>query len=170
MNEIKYVTGDATRPEGDGNRIIAHICNDYGGWGAGFVLALSKRDPTPEAAYRDWHSGQAVYPLPFGLGKVQVVGFTDEAGLYVANMVAQKGDKCSLVWLAVCLNKLSIIAKKMRPWATVHMPRVGTGLGGETWEHVEVLVRQFLVNHSVPVTVYDLPVVARGGRDIPSNI
>ncbi|RYD76612.1 MAG: Appr-1-p processing protein, partial [Verrucomicrobiaceae bacterium] len=40
---IHYVTGDATRPEGDGARVICHVCNDIGGWGRGFVTALSKR-------------------------------------------------------------------------------------------------------------------------------
>ena len=43
MPGIRYVTGDATRPEGEGPKIIVHICNDIGAWGRGFVLALSKR-------------------------------------------------------------------------------------------------------------------------------
>lgn len=43
MVGIHYVTGDATEPIGEGEKIIAHICNDQGGWGAGFVLALSKK-------------------------------------------------------------------------------------------------------------------------------
>ena len=46
---IQYRTGDATRPEGDGPKIIAHICNDVGAWGKGFVLALSKRWNTPRS-------------------------------------------------------------------------------------------------------------------------
>jgi hypothetical protein len=83
MAKIKYVIGDATRPEGTGNRIIAHVCNDYGGWGAGFVLALSKRDAMPEMAYRAWfnsHEGGGyvnsyVPKFPFALGKVQMVPF-----------------------------------------------------------------------------------------------
>ena len=40
---IQFITGDATAPIGKGNRIIAHVCNDIGAWGAGFVLAISKR-------------------------------------------------------------------------------------------------------------------------------
>ncbi len=43
MTEIRYVTGDATRPVGDGDKIIVHVCNDIGGLGRGFVAALSKR-------------------------------------------------------------------------------------------------------------------------------
>ncbi|MFJ6385555.1 hypothetical protein ACIQI7_36810, partial [Kitasatospora sp. NPDC092039] len=52
MGEITYVRGDATTPQGKGVKVIAHVCNDLGGWGKGFVLALSRRWPEPEAAYR----------------------------------------------------------------------------------------------------------------------
>jgi len=41
--EINYVKGDATNPASIGNKIIAHVCNDIGGWGKGFVMAISKR-------------------------------------------------------------------------------------------------------------------------------
>ena len=41
-SNIKYVVGDATAPQGESKKIICHICNDLGAWGAGFVLALSK--------------------------------------------------------------------------------------------------------------------------------
>src|SRR5262245_8320884 len=39
MTAITYVKGDATSPQADGNKIIAHVCNDVGKWGKGFVLA-----------------------------------------------------------------------------------------------------------------------------------
>ncbi|TGN76338.1 hypothetical protein E5083_14125 [Streptomyces bauhiniae] len=48
--EIVYIRGDATAPCAEGARVIAHVCNDIGGWGRGFVSALSKRWPEPEAA------------------------------------------------------------------------------------------------------------------------
>jgi hypothetical protein len=51
MNAIDYRTGDATDPVGEGARIICHVCNDIGGWGRGFVVALSKRWPEPEAQW-----------------------------------------------------------------------------------------------------------------------
>ena len=54
MARITYLQGDATQPQSKGNRIIAHVCNDLGGWGKGFVLAISKRWPEPEAEYRLW--------------------------------------------------------------------------------------------------------------------
>ena len=39
MSEIVYVRGDATVPSVKGVKVIAHVCNDIGGWGKGFVLA-----------------------------------------------------------------------------------------------------------------------------------
>jgi len=50
MGEINYVRGDATVPSVKGVKVIAHVCNDSGGWGKGFVLALSRRWPEPEEA------------------------------------------------------------------------------------------------------------------------
>ena len=40
---IRYVEGDATRPLGNDPCIVVHICNDFGAWGRGFVLAISGR-------------------------------------------------------------------------------------------------------------------------------
>lgn len=52
---IEYLRGDATVPcKSDGIRIIAHICNDCGGWGSGFVVAISRRWSEPESQYRKW--------------------------------------------------------------------------------------------------------------------
>lgn len=47
--EINYTTGDATQPTGAGPKIIVHICNDIGGWGRGFVVAISNRWSTPSS-------------------------------------------------------------------------------------------------------------------------
>lgn len=68
---ITYVRGDATAPQGKGVKVIAHVCNDLGGWGKGFVVALSDRWREPEAAYRRWHRERA--SNDFGLGAVQLV-------------------------------------------------------------------------------------------------
>src|ERR1051326_5693046 len=83
--EIKYVDGDATKPIGAGPKLIAHVCNDIGGWGRGFVLASSQRWPEPERRYREWHRGAE--PHPFELGEVQFVEVGAE--LWVANIIGQ---------------------------------------------------------------------------------
>ncbi len=67
---INYVKGDATSPIGDGVKLIVHVCNDIGAWGAGFVLALSKKWITPEKQYKripptNVNSAMySMYPLP----------------------------------------------------------------------------------------------------------
>ena len=65
---IRYIKGDATCPQAAGVKVIAHVCNDRGGWGRGFVLALSKRWEEPERAYREWSKEKN-----FNLGAIQLV-------------------------------------------------------------------------------------------------
>ncbi len=62
-NDIQYIKGDATKPISDGNKIIVHICNDIGGWGKGFVMAITKRWTEPENKYRGWFKSQDNFSL-----------------------------------------------------------------------------------------------------------
>jgi hypothetical protein len=41
--------------------------------------------------------------------------------------------------------------------ATVHMPRIGSGEAGGSWDIVSELVEDALCNRGIQVTVYDLP-------------
>ena len=43
MISLSFIKGDATSPQAKGRKIIAHICNDLGKWGKGFVMAVSAR-------------------------------------------------------------------------------------------------------------------------------
>lgn len=157
MTGIRYLTGDATSPQAKGPKIIAHVCNNRGGWGKGFVLAISKRWPEPEAAYRRWHRERA--HNDFALGATQLVQVAPD--LWVANMVGQHGLKTSrssgppIRYDAVrqCLHALAAHAARLS--AGVHMPRIGTGLAGGRWDRVEPLVVSELTSHDIPVTVYD---------------
>ncbi|MEU3606377.1 macro domain-containing protein [Streptomyces sp. NPDC035033] len=157
MTEIEYVRGDATAPRGKGVRIIAHVCNDLGGWGKGFVTAVSRRWPEPEAAYRRWHRERA--SNDFGLGAAQFVQVAPY--LWVANLVGQRGIRTGrstgvpVRYEAIdrALGRLADRAVELR--ASVHMPRIGCGLAGGRWERVEPLVRERLTERGIPVTVYD---------------
>src|SRR4051794_4293408 len=156
MATITYVKGDATRPQAKGNKVIAHFCNDLGGWGKGFVLAISKRWPGPEAAYRAWHKDRS--KNDFGLGAIQVVQV--EPYIWVANMVAQRGMRTGangppIRYEAVraCLKKLAIEADRLG--ASIHMPRIGCGLAGGRWEEIEPIILDVLVSQGTEVTVYD---------------
>lgn len=71
MKKIIYLKGDATKPEGLGTRIIAHICNDVGLWGKGFVLAVSKRSKLPEIEFKEWFKYRK--SNNFKLGEIQLI-------------------------------------------------------------------------------------------------
>lgn len=158
-SKVHYLQGDATKPvdvPGYDNKIIAHICNDLGGWGAGFVLALSKMSKRPENFYRSSYAAKN----NAGLGCVQFVPLTEYDGITVANMVAQHGYKnkdnpVPLVYEALreCLSKVKKFAIKNN--ATVHMPKIGCGLAGGDWGKIEQIIIQELCNYGVPVYVYE---------------
>ncbi|GAA2258020.1 macro domain-containing protein [Streptomyces atrovirens] len=156
MSGITYVRGDATVPSVKGVKVIAHVCNDIGGWGKGFVLAVSRRWPEPEAAYRAWHRDRATND--FGLGAVQLVQV--DRYVWVANMIGQRGVRTGSKGVPVryeaidtALGRLADRATELN--ASVHMPRIGCGLAGGKWSRVEPLITERLVRHGIPVTVYD---------------
>lgn len=155
---VAYVKGDATKPAGDGPKIIAHICNDEGAWGAGFVLAVDKLSPRPKAFYKDeyeFYTNNGFTFMPLGMIDVVPVG----RNTYVCNMVAQHRtirnvDKpICYKSLEACLTKLAGYA--VAESATVHMPRIGCGLAGGDWSVVESIINRTLTLRDVDVTVYD---------------
>lgn len=157
---IHYVTGDATQPTGAGHKIVCHVCNDIGAWGAGFVVALSKRWKLPEQRYRDWHAGGSG-DGPFELGEVQFVAV--DPSTTVANMIGQRGIRrgskgvppVRYEAIRTALGKVAAFA--VTNSASVHMPRIGVGLGGGDWNAIEAIVEDELCSRLVSVTVYDLP-------------
>ena len=148
-SNIKYVVGDATAPQGEDRKIICHICNDLGAWGAGFVLALSKKWRYPE----DYYRARQTYPL----GDVDILSV--ESDVFVANMIAQHGIRPDSKGvppvrydaLKQALSKVNVVAEQIG--ATLHMPRIGCGLAGGEWEEVEKVINEVV---TVNVVVYDL--------------
>lgn len=171
---IRYVRGDATLPRGRGPRVIAHVVNDLGAWGKGFVLAVSKRWEEPEAEYRAWHRERS-HPEVIGDDKSFHLGATQlikvDSNLYVANMLAQRGIKRSQRWgapirydaLSQCLEQVSVALDEIdialnylrgaKAPATLHMPRIGCGLAGGNWMMVGPIVERTLRTREV--YVYD---------------
>jgi len=153
--DINYIKGDATNPISTGNRIIVHICNDIGGWGKGFVMAISKRWPQPEQQYREWFKSQEI----FSLGEVQFVKVEDS--LWVANLIGQhkinkdENGNPPIRYEAVSegLKKVGQFAQEIS--ASVHMPRIGCGLAGGTWDKIEPVIKTNLSDKEITVTVYD---------------
>ncbi len=153
---IIYLRGDATDPQTQGAKLIVHICNDIGGWGKGFVLAISKRWPEPEYAYRQWYRERA--DNDFALGAVQFVSATRE--ITVANMVAQRDIHPSSEGPPVRYQAVADGLAKIADWAvahdaSVHMPRIGCGLAGGKWSEIGPLITKHLISRGVSVFVYD---------------
>lgn len=187
---IKYVVGDATAPidvpeavwykDNDPelpvhSKVIVHVCNDLGRWGAGFVKALSKRFdkpyyniPTPEQAYLDFAYGRQFHYSTddFRIGAVQVVPVEptengNEDNLWVANLIAQRGivnehnpkpvEYMDGFWLGLALKKLRL---QLGESVSYHMPRIGCGLGGSNWETIEPIIQEALPDEHI--VVYDL--------------
>jgi len=158
MKKIVYMVGDATKPEGAGSKIIAHICNDIGAWGRGFVLALSKLSPAPERGFREWYQGRE--RNDFALGAVQFVSVSPD--IEVANMIGQHGIRNSqgvppIRYDAVETALKTVGGKAQTENATVHLPRIGCGLAGGKWSEIEPLIERQICALDVPVFVYNLP-------------
>lgn len=145
---LRTIPGDATLPQTKGPKILAHIVNDAGGWGKGFVLAVSKRWTHPERVYRNAHE--------LILGEVQFVEVF--SNLVVANMIAQKGfgnrggpkKRLQEDKLELCLEKVAAKARELK--ASIHMPKIGTGLAGGKWEEIEPIIQRTMGD--LDVTVY----------------
>lgn len=157
---IHYLTGDATAPIGGGHKFIIHVCNDAGFWNKGFVLALSRRWTQPETAYRNW----AHHRKLFELGNIQKVAVAP--GITVFNMLAQRGIRTianpfplSYGALRTCLAKVAIQAQTYR--ASVHLPRIGSGLAGGDWREVSFIIDEILSSQGVQSFVYDLPMAEK---------
>lgn len=178
---IQYVEGDATRPIGEGTRIIVHCCNDIGAWGKGFVLALSRRWPLAESEYKAWHESQQneLKKLPLGAVQFVFVGGDSKGAVYVCNLIGQEGiyrigGEPPIRYRAIeeGFKIVSRRASRLGERPSIHMPRIGCGLAGGTWDRIEPLIEERLAGKGLPVFVYDLPpkgrskgqVKGRGGR------
>ena len=145
---IKYLRGDATKPIGDGNKYIVHCCNDIGAWGAGFVLAISRRWVKPEIRYRLMKERN--------LGDIEIVAV--EKDISVVNLIGQRGigikdgiPPISYQAIDTGFGKLAECLKDI-PNSSIHMPRIGCGLAGGDWTKIEPLI---INRFSMSVYVYD---------------
>jgi O-acetyl-ADP-ribose deacetylase (regulator of RNase III) len=147
---ITYEIGDATNPTYPGTKIICHINNNVGKWGKGFVMALSNRWPKTRDKYlslKEWN-----------LGDVQFIMINNNT--IIANMIAQDGigintskiRRVNYDALETCLGVVADYAKMLN--CSVHMPRIGCGLGGGDWGDIEMIVELKMLK--LQVFVYDL--------------
>lgn len=157
---INYVIGDATSPIGTGRKIIIHVCNDIGGWGSGFVLAVSKKWKEPEQKYRELSASAKANGQLLTLGTVQFVEVGD--GITVANMIGQHMthwiDGNPPIRYHAIAQALDAVARfALSRGATIHAPRFGAGLAGGNWKLIEHYIKKHICSRDIPVTIYDFP-------------
>jgi O-acetyl-ADP-ribose deacetylase (regulator of RNase III) len=155
---LHHVTGNATDPVED-VAVIAHVCNNIGAWGAGFVVALSAADRTPELRYRNWNkTKQDPQAGTFELGAVQFVPYR-RPGLYVANMIAQQGVRHANGRPPIRYNALETCLAAVAEFAAIHDatlvgPRFGSGLAGGRWQQIENMAVNAATKAGIHVVIY----------------
>jgi hypothetical protein len=85
------------------------------------------------------------------------------AGIQVANMIGQHGiarlgrTDPPVRYEAIATALQALAGHCRQRGASAHMPRIGCGLAGGSWDRIEPLLREHLTAAGVDVTVYDLP-------------
>ena len=152
--EIQYVTGDVRRPVGDGQKIIPHCCNNIGAFGAGVALSLANQWPNVKRQYLRWYKSKQA----FSLGNVQFVRVEDT--ILIANLLGQEGIRVKggtppVRYGAIRKGLKKVARKALGSGASIHMPKMGSKLAGGSWETIEAIVQDTLVDKGINVFVYD---------------
>ncbi|WP_052324154.1 ImmA/IrrE family metallo-endopeptidase [Flavihumibacter sp. ZG627] len=148
--------GDATKPRGNGIKIIAQVVNTSGGLGIGFGKALAKNYPVVKKEMEKWHSNKGDYIL----GNTNLIQVNDTT--YVFQMLAQKGlypkgNEIPLKYneLRNCLIQLAEAAHELK--ASVHMPQIGAGQAKGDWNIILGMIHDELISKEIKVNIYLLP-------------
>lgn len=148
--------GDATKPRGNGIKIIAQVVNTSGGLGIGFGKALSKNYPSIKKETEKWASDKS----QFTLGSTNLIKINETT--YVFQMLAQKGlypkgNEIPLKYneLRNCLIQLAEAANELK--ASIHMPQIGAGQAKGDWNIILGMIHDELISKDVKVNIYLLP-------------
>jgi len=153
---LKFVRGDASEPFGADKKLLLQLVNDQASvWGGGFAKQARKKWPRAQAEFRQWAFGRGNLKL----GNFHLAQVRDDLAL--ASLVCQHGfgkaTQGPRVRYASLFSALCRIAEIALEWnASVHMPRIGTGEAGGSWNIIEGMIREALISKGVDVTVYDL--------------
>ena len=131
-------------------------------WGGrGFAFAVRTRFPSVQADFQRW---VAATRRNLELGNVRLSQAT--ADIYVFSMVAQEGygprGASRLRYSALQSGLVNLAKTAVELGASVHMPRIGTGYAGGSWEIISELIEQEISSRGIPVTVYDVPTSTGG--------
>lgn len=117
--------------------IIIHGCNCQGVMGSGVAKAV--RDKFPEA-YKTYRAEHEYYTLVLG----EIVWWcNDDYTLWIANALTQDeyGTDRRYVNYAAIAKVFTEIFRQVRiSKRPVHFPKIGSGLGGGSWEIIEQII------------------------------
>jgi len=153
---LTYLRGDATQMRGIGPKILIQIVNDgaFTWGGGGFAAAVKRRWPLAQKMYT---SQVTTERSKLRLGNIVVSAL--EPDVTLTSLVAQHGygpsprPRIRYGALRDCLIQVFDMAKTLN--ASVHMPRIGTGLAGGSWPVVEEIINETLTRMGTSVFVYD---------------
>jgi len=157
VSKLTFVVGDATKPHGTGQKIVAQVVNDGAArWGgSGFASAIRKHWPAVQLDFLDWAKSDS---QRLRLGHAHNTRVDDH--IVVFSMIAQHGygpsrlPRIRYQHLKACLTELRDFA--LSHHASVHMPRIGCGEAGGNWLIVQDLILECLSDYGIEVTIYDL--------------
>jgi O-acetyl-ADP-ribose deacetylase (regulator of RNase III) len=155
VGSIDYLFGDVIDPPYEGTRIVAFVTNDVTpNWGGGVARQIAVRKPHVQVAFRKAANEHAE---TLALGKAIFIRANDT--LYYAALIAQHGlgtKDSPRIHYGALEHALKRLARRAADiGASVHMPRIGTGTAGGSWDVIGEMVEK----HVAPladVRVYDL--------------
>lgn len=156
--DISVESGDALVTDPTKKTIIAHVVNNRGLWGAGFVLAISKKWKEPARMYKNLCKKIDADILAAGTAQ-----FIDvENNITVCNMFAMKGvagpdnpQPLSYNSLMTCLRALRLKAER-DGYEVIQMPKIGAGLARGNWKTIKKLINLVFRKSAVKIIIKTL--------------
>jgi hypothetical protein len=154
---LHFIHGDVLRPVGVGPKVVCQLVNDQARkWGGGVARSAAHKYPQAQHQFSEWMLQTTKRDR---LGRVHFADIGNDT--FIASLVAQEGygpsalPRIRYASLERCLSEVTKFALNHK--ASVHLPRLGMGQSGGTWDTIEQIVRETLVINGIHVTVYDLP-------------
>lgn len=152
---ISYTKGDLIKEVKQG--VILHQTNCFGVMGAGFALQLKNEYPRNYDVYRSHcnYPGQEPEDL---LGTTLCTAFNNHDRLIIINAFGQVGTGGRKATSYDALDQIFFDLYKSENKSYndhIHMPKIGSGLGGGNWQVIESIIKNYLPENK-KVTVWEL--------------